>query len=346
MDKEDARYQTLDQLHERRKQVVRLHKRGTKIMKIIDMTGLSYPTVRRTIDLYEQGGWSAIRPADRGRDMGDARILSADQEALIRKTICDKRPEQLKMDFCLWSRAAVMLLIEQECEIKLGVRTVGKYLKRWGFTPQKPIKKAYEQRPEAVQAWLDEKYPAIEAQAKAEGGEIHWGDETALVNTDVRGRSYAPAGQTPVAFAPGGTRHKLSMIATVTNQGKTRWMIIDEAFNADKLIEFLESLIKDAKRKVFLILDNLRVHHSKPVKAWLAERIEHIEVFYLPSYSPELNPEERLNADLKQAMGKRVPVRTKAKLKDAANEHMFMLEQSPQRVKSYFQDPRVKYAAA
>jgi transposase len=96
---------------------------------------------------------------------------------------------------------------------------------------------------------------------------------------------------------------------------------------------------------VFLILDNLRVHHSKPVKAWLAERKEQIEVFYLPSYSPELNPEERLNADLKQAIGKRVPVRTKAKLRDAANEHMAMLEKSPERVMSYFQDPRVKYAA-
>lgn len=345
MDKEDARYQTLEQLHERRKQVVRLYKRGTKIMKLVEMTGLSYPAVRRTLDQYEQGGWAAIRPAERGREVGQARLLSADQEQAIQKIICEKRPEQLKMDFCLWSRAAVMQLIEQECQIKLGVRTVGKYLKRWGFTPQKPIKKAYEQRPEAVRAWLDEHYPAIEAQARAEGGEIHWGDETALVNTDVRGRSYAPAGQTPVAYAPGGARHKLSMIATVTNQGKTRWMIIDEAFNADKLIEFLNALIRDAGKKVFLILDNLRVHHSKPVKAWLAERSEKIEVFYLPSYSPELNPEERLNADLKQAMGRKVPVRTKAKLRDTANEHMFDLEKSPERVKSFFHDPRVIYAA-
>ena len=143
----------------------------------------------------------------------------------------------------------------------------------------------------------------------------------------------------------GGTRHKLSMIATVTNQGKARWMIIDDAFNADKLIEFLQALIKDAGKKVFLILDNLRVHHSKPVKAWLAERVSQIEVFYLPSYSPELNPEERLNADLKQAMGKKVPVRTKAKLREAANEHMLMIEQSPERVKSFFGDPKVKYAA-
>jgi len=148
-----------------------------------------------------------------------------------------------------------------------------------------------------------------------------------------------------VAYTVGSTRQKLSMIATVTNRGKARWMIIDEAFNSERLIEFLQALIQDAGKKVFLILDNLRVHHSKPVKAWLAERKKHIEVFYLPSYSPELNPEERLNADLKQAMGKRVPVRTKARLREAANEHMAMLEQSPERVMSYFKDPRVKYAA-
>ncbi len=250
------------------------------------------------------------------------------------------------MEFALWNPAAVMELIERECKIKLSVRGVGNYLKRWGFTPQKPIKKAYEQRPEAVKKWLDEESPAIEQRAKDEGGEIHWGDETALVNTDVRGRCYAPVGKTPVTYTVGGTRQKLSMIATVTNQGKTRWMIIDEAFNADKLIEFLEALIKDAGRKVFLILDNnLRVHHSKPVKTWVEERKDRIELFYLPSYSPELNPEERLNADLKQAMGSRVPARTKAKLKAAAVEHMETLEQTPERVKKYFQDPRVKYAA-
>jgi transposase len=155
------------------------------------------------------------------------------------------------------------------------------------------------------------------------------------VNTDVRGRSYAPAGKTPVTFASGGTRHKLSMIATVTNQSKTRWMIIDESFNSDRFIEFLEALIKDAGRKVFLILDNLRVHHSKVVKAWAEERKDKIELFYLPSYSPELNPEERLNADLKYVIGSKVPVRTKAKLKAAATDHMQKLEQTPERVKVF-----------
>ena len=345
MEKENARKQTLEQLHERRKQVVRLHKRGINIMKVVEMTGLSYPAVRAVINLFDAGGWSAIRPACRGRSKGDGRVLSAVQEQAIQSIIIRNRPEQLKMDFCLWSRAAVGQLISQEYGIDLQVRSIGKYLTRWGFTPQKPIKRAYEQKPEAVQAWLEGEYPGIEQRARSEGAEIHWGDETALVNTDVRGRSYAPAGKTPVAMAVGGTRHKLSMIATVTNQGKTRWMIIDEAFDANKFIEFLKALITDAGKKVFLILDNLRVHHSRLVKAWVAEHSEKIELFYLPSYSPQLNPEERLNADLKQEMGKRVPVRTKAKLRAAASEHMAMLEQNPERVIGYFQDSRVRYAA-
>ena len=345
MEKEDARKQSREVLHERRKQVIRLYRKGMRVMKIVEHSGLSWSAVNAAIKKYSTGGAEKLKPSARGRKLGTGRALSDEQELMIRQMICDKRPEQLKMDFALWNRAAVMQLIERECAIKLTVRGAGNYLKRWGFSPQKPIKKAYEQRPEAVQAWVDEQYPQIEKRARAEGGEIHWGDETALVNTDVRGRSYAPAGKTPVTFAVGGTRQKLSMIATVTNQGKTRWMIIDESFNSDRLIEFLQALIKDAGKKVFLILDNLRVHHSKPVKAWVEEHKEQIELFYLPSYSPELNPEERLNADLKNALYTKVPVRTKSKLKAAANQHMQALEKSPERVKKFFQDPRVKYAA-
>jgi transposase len=345
MDKEDARKQTLAQLHERRKQVARLHKRGMGVMQIVAMTGLSYPTVRNCIDRFEAGGWAAIKPAPRGRLRGDGRVLTDAQEQAIQRLIIDHRPEQLKMDSFLWSRPAVAELIEREYGIRLQSRSVGKYLARWGFTPQKPLKRAYEQKLEAVQAWLQGEYPGIEQRARAEGAEIHWCDESALVNTDVRGRSFAPRGKTPVLPTVGGTRQKLSMIATVTNQGKTRWMIIDEAFNADKLIEFLQTLTRDAGRKVFLILDNLRVHHSKIVKAWVAEHEEQIELFYLLSHSPQLNPEERLNADLKQEMGKRVPARTKTKLRKAASAHMQMLENNPKRVISYFQDPRVHYAA-
>ena len=152
--------------------------------------------------------------------------------------------------------------------------------------------RAYEHKPEALKAWLDEQYPKIAARAKRENAEIHWGDETALVNTDVRRRGYQPKGQTPIAFAVGGSRQKLSMISTVTNQGKSRWMIVEENFDTDKVIEFLGALIKDAPQKIFLMVDNLRGLHSKLVKAWAEEHKAQIELFYLPSDSLALNPDE------------------------------------------------------
>ena len=306
---------------------------------------MSHVTVYAAIKAAQEGGLRALAPKPTGRQVGQMRQLTPEQELRIQRLICEKRPEQLKMQFALWTRAAVMQLVKDEFGIELPVRTMGEYLKRWGFTPKRPVVRAYEQRPESVKQWLEHEYPAIEARAKQEDAEIHWGDETAVVNTDVRGRGYHPKGQTPVAMAVGGTRHKLSMISTVTNQGKTRWMIVEDAFNSDKLIEFLQALVKDSPKKVYLILDNLRVHHSKPVKAWLAQHKDQIEVFYLPSYSPELNPDERLNAGLKQALGSRVQVRTKDKLKSATTDHMKMLETRPDLIKAYFQDPHVKYAA-
>ena len=235
-------------------------------------------------------------------------------------------------------------LIEQRFGIKLQVRTMGLYLARWGFTPQKPMRKAYEQSPAAVRKWLDEDYPAIAARAKLEGAEIQWGDESGMRSDDVRGRSYAPKGETPVVRVP-NKRHGLSIISTVTNKGQMRWRIFDGAMNSDILIDFFKRLIKGQTKKIFLILDNLRVHHSKPVKGWLVKHTDEIEVFYLPSYSPELNPEERLNADLKSTLYTKVPVRTKAKLKAATTAHMQALEKSPERVKKFFQDAHVKYAA-
>jgi transposase len=345
MDKEDGRRLSRQEQHERRKQAVRMHRRGMPFKEVAANLSMAVNTVRSAVRIADAQGVKALSPKPTGRKPGQQRRLTSEQELHIQRQICKTRPEQLKMEFALWTRAAVVLLVQQEFGLELPIRTMGEYLKRWGFTPQRPIRRAYEQRPEAVRQWLDEQYPEIARRAKAEDAEIHWGDETAVVNTDVRGRGYQPRGQTPVAFAVGGTRHKLSMISTVTNKGKTRWMIVDDAFNSDRLIEFLRALIKDADRKVFLILDNLRVHHSKPVKAWLAGHKEQIEVFYLPSYSPELNPDERLNADLKYALGSRIQARTRDKLKQVTKTHMEMLENNPDRVRSYFKDPKIKYAA-
>ena len=293
---------------------------------------------------YLAGGWSAVNVKPRGRKRGEGRQLTPEQEAEIRRLICDKTPDQLKMGFALWNRQAVVQLIQDRLGVQLPIRTVGEYLKRWGFTPQKPIKKAYEQRPAEVRKWLDEEYPKIATRAKTEGAEIHWGDETGLRSDDVRGRGYGPKGQTPVVRV-NNKREGLSIISTVTNQGKVRWKVFDGAMNADILIDFFKRLIKDAKRKVYLILDNLKVHHARRVKDWLADHEEQIEVFYLPSYSPELNPDECLNADLKDRVTRRAPARSKAQLKKAAISPLRKLQKSPRRVRKYFEHKPVRYAA-
>ncbi len=344
MEKEDAR-KNPSSLHERRKQVIRLHRKGYRPMKIVELTGLSWGAVNTAINLYREGGLCALKPKTRGRKNGMCRTLDAEQERRIQQRICEKRPEQLRTDFALWTRAAVKELVRHEFGIDLPIRSVGEYLRRWQFTPQKPIKRAYEQQPKAVQKWLDEEYPAIEKRAQQEGAQIHWGDETAIMNSDVRGRSYSPRGKTPETRAVWGKREKFSMISSVTNRGKCRWTMIEGAFNAARLIAFMELLVKDTKHKVFLVLDNLRVHHSKPVKAWLAQHEEAIEVFYLPSYSPELNPDERLNADLKHKITTTAPARSRSKLKEVTTRHMEFIERSPERVIKYFGDPHVSYAA-
>jgi transposase len=256
---------------------------------------MSRATVIAAVRAYEAGGWKAV-DVDRG-----GRTLSAEQEREVHRLIRDRTLDQLKMVYALWTRQAVAELIRARYGIKQAVRTMGLYLKRWGFTQQTPTKKAYEQSPAAVKKLLDEECPVIAACAKVEGAEIHWGDKTGLRSGDVRGRSSAPHGKTPMVLV-NNKRHGLSIISTVTNMGQMRGNDFVDALNSDILIDFLRRLSKGAGRKIYLILDNLRFHHSKPVKAWLAERKTGIEVFYLPSYSPELNPNEMANSDLKQAV--------------------------------------------
>jgi transposase len=344
MEATDMRKLSRDARHERRVQVIRLRNAGQTYEQIAEQTGLSRTGVFDICKRHDEAGARALRDAPHGRKPGDGRLLDATQEAVIQKLIADKTPDQLKMPYALWTRASVAELIEHRFGIRLPVRTMGLYLARWGFTPQKPMKKAYEQSPAAVKKWLDEDYPVIAARAKAEGAEIHWGDESGLRSDDVRGRSFAPKGQTPVVRV-NNKRHGLSVISTVTNKGQMRWRIFDGALNTNILIDFLRRLIRGAAKKIYLILDNLRVHHAKPVKAWLADHAQAIEVFYLPSYSPELNPDEMANADIKQAVTKLAPARTKLQLVKATARHLRSVQRQPERIRKYFEHGPVRYAA-
>jgi transposase len=313
MEKIDSRRLPESALNERRRRAVKMRRAGIPVREVARQCELSTHTVVEAHKAFRIGGWKAVSIHRHGRPVGSGRMLTVEQEKKIQRLIQDRTPDQLKLAYALWTRQAVSELIDATYGIRLTVRNMGKYLKRWGFTPQRPLKKAYEQSPEAVAKWVGEEYPQIAKAAKTEGAEILWSDETGLRSDDVRGRGYAPKGKTPVVLA-NANRAKLSVISTVTNKGQMRWKVFSGALNAKILIGFMKRLVHGRKKRVFLILDNLRVHHSKALKKWLAENQEKIQVFYLPSYSPELNPDELLNADLKQRITKAAPARNKMAL--------------------------------
>ncbi len=284
----DARKLKPEVQQELRKQAIRFCKKGMKQAQIAEIVGVYPSTVSKWWRAYKKDGIKAIRAKKRGRPVGSCRTLSPEQEKKIQKAIVDKNPDQLKLPFALWTRIAVQQVIRYMFGINMPIRTVGEYLKRWGYIPQKPLRRAYEQNPKAVKKWMDEQYPAIAKRAKAERAEIHWGDETRLCNDSQHGRSYASRGQTPAIRLP-AKRGRINLISSITNQGKVRFMLYRNTMNSQTLIKLLKRLIKDVGQKIFLILDNLRVHNSKLVKEWLKAHEDQIELFFLPSYSPELN---------------------------------------------------------
>ena len=329
---------------ERRRQVIGLREAGLTYGAIAAQVGLTQTGVFDICKRFAAHGEGGLKSRSRGPDPGSGRLLDRRREAEVRDLIRRHLPDALGLPFALWSRAAVAALIEQRYGVRLAVRTMGTYLARWAFTPQPPLRRAYEQQPAAVRDWLRREYPAIVTRARRQRGVIFWGDETGLRADDVRGRSYAPPGKTPVV-RPNHRRIGLGLISAVSNRGELRWKVLDGAIKAPVLICFLQRLIKDAGRKVFLILDRLPVHRSAFVRDWLARHKAQIEVFYLPSYSPELNPDEGLNADLKQTVTRKGPLRSKQALKQAAISHMHRLSKSPARVRSFFRQKSMRYAA-
>ena len=348
MKKEDTRTMCPEVQYQLRKQVVRLKTAGRSSSEVSEITGLSRQSVNATWRRYKSGGNSAISMKARGRVYGAKRKLSQEQEQELKQMMLDKTPEQLKFKFALWTRAAVKTVVKKIFNVDLPLRTISDYLKRWGYSAQKPIKRAYERNPQAVDQWLNSSYPVIVARAKAEGAEINWGDETGIEADNYVAKGFAPKGKTPVVRLSGSpARTRINMISAITNQGKVRFMLYDEKMHAGVFIKFLKRLVNDTPRKVFLIVDNLKVHHSKPVKQWLAkENVKNrIELFYLPSYAPDLNPDERLNSDLKYQIHSGLVSRTKEQVKSKVRSTMKIIQNRPERVKKYFHDPAIAYAA-
>jgi transposase len=313
--------------------------------EVADLLGVSRETVCRWWSAYAQGGLDAL-PRDRtGRPVGSGRALSALQAEHIQRLLRTHRPEELGLPAPLWSRRAVGDLIHQEVGIRLAVRTVGLYLRRWGFTPKRPRRHARDQDPEEVQQWLEVTYPAIEERAEQEGAEIHWCDEVGAVADHHPARGYAPQGEPATMDVP--DRHvRANQISTITKAGKVRFMTYTQTMTAALFLVFLRKLLWSTFGKVFLIVDRLSAHTAPEVGAWLEAHRDRIEVFYLPRYAPELNPNEYLNNDLKGKVNAAGLPHNKGEVRSRIQAFMRQLLHLPERVMSYFRHPCVQYAAA
>ena len=316
-------------------------------------TGMSQTRAARTFGVSRRSvnGWHrrwrahgarALRSRPRGRP--SAIQLAPHQAATVVRLITARCPDQLQLAFVLWTREAVRDLIALRCEIHLSVWTVGRYLQRWGFTPQKPLRRAYEQDPVAVRRWLRREYPAIRARARREQATLFWGDETGMRSDHQAGRSYGRRGKTPVI--PGtGKRFRCNLLSAITNRGRLAFMVFEGSFVSAVFIGFLRRLRRHAGRKVFLIVDEHPVHVAKIVERWVARHRRQVRLFFLPGYSPELNPDELLNQDVKtNAVGRKRP-RHKTELIGNVRRFMWSTQRRPAKVRSYFRHPNVRYAA-
>jgi transposase len=345
MNRRDARKLTPEAQFEVRRQAIRLKQAGNSNRNIAQQLEVDANTVGNWIAKFRKGGLDSLKPRKRGPKLTTKLKISVELQALIRAKLIDKTPEQYRLEFALWTREAVSELIKQETGLELDRRLVGSYLKRWGFTPQRPTKRAYQRDDKKVKAWLEEQYPEIEAAAKKEGAQIQWTDEAGMKSHDHRGRGYALKGKTPIR-KHNPSYEKINMISSVTNLGELTWMCYKESFTTKVFHQYLKKLIEKADgRKQYVILDNLRVHHSKLIKRWARRYPTLIELKYLPSYSPDLNPDEYFNCDLKTELSKRPERRTKGKWSSTVTDCLVKMEDEPLRVKSYFKSKHIAYAA-
>ena len=344
MEKIDLRQLNNDELYAVRKQVVRLKQQGKKGSEIAEMVGIYENRISQIWGAYQSGGLAGIKPKTCGRKKDTGRRLTPEEEKGIRATIINKRPEQLKMAGFLWTRAKICAYIKQVYHKTIVPQVISRYLKRWGLTCQRPTKRAYGQDIARIEKFKVEEYPLIAARAKVENAEIYWGDETGVNNTENYERGYAEKGKPPVLYTE-TKRERTNMISAITNKGHVQFMVYDETMNQQLLIDFLGRLVAESKRKIFMILDNLRVHHGKIVAEWLEKHKDEIEVFFLPPYAPESNPSEYLNHALKLDVHSGHLPRTKKDIKHKIHSFMRKLQHCKERVRAFFRHPNVAYCS-
>jgi transposase len=324
-----------------RHNAIKLYLNGLSPTQISKQLCVSRQSVYNWIESYSKKGIKGLKLQKRGRPKG-CQLLPW-QSAQIVNLIINYCPDQLSMPFYLWTRESVEALIKKKFGISISKWTVGRYLAKWGFSSQKPARRAIEQDPESIEKWFEIEYPSIQKLAKKEMATIHWGDEMGLRSDHNTGKTYSLVGKTPIVRRS-GNRFSCNMISAITNLGKLSFMIFHENFTSEVFLKFLKRLAQQAPRKIFLIVDRHRAHRSKEVEQWLTKNQKAIRIFYLPSYCPELNPDEFLNQDVKTHLGKK-RVKNKVEMIKSLNSHLKMRQKQPEVIQNFIRGCHPKYAA-
>ncbi len=312
--------------------------------KLAKMYQVTHNTVTKWIQNYEARGENSFTQDKRGAKPFQHSALNKQQQNWLKKQLINKTPEQLSFPFALWTRKLVTDIIFKKYGLKVDVSTAGEYLKTFGMTSQKPVLKSYKQQLEQVRAWLDKEYPRVVEGAKAQKALIFWGDETAVRSKDQVGKGYGLRGIKPVQMQ-GGYRFGVNMVSAINNSGNSRFMLFSGRMNGRKFIEFLRRLMKQQRQKIILIIDNAPYHKSAAVKAWALKHADKIELVFLPTYTPELNPDEYLNNALKQKLNHRQKAKTQKELAKSVSCIMKTMQGSPVTIRNLFCHDKVKYAA-
>ena len=304
--------------------------------------GLHRKTVYGWLAKFREGGREALaaKPVP-----GRPPKLSGAQIARLYELIVGANPAQFSFEFALWTRDMVRQVIRREFKVALSVVSVGRLLRTMGLSPQRPLYRAYQQNPEAVERWKEEQFPAIRKQAKAEGATIYFADEAGIRSDYHAGTTWAPIGRTPVVKAT-GARFSLNMLSAVSAQGALRFMVHEGTVNATVFIDFCRRLLRDHPGPVYLVVDGHPAHRARATTEFVASTQSRLRLFLLPGYSPELNPDEWVWKNVKLDRTGKTTVTSKDDLKATVISALRRLQKLPALVRGFFADPCLRYITA
>lgn len=342
MGKRDGRALDHKTLEEIRIRAVEQVEAGESPEDVVRTLGFGRTVIYSWLARYREGGLDALRAKP---VPGRPAKLTGPQLRWIYRTVTGKNPLQLRFEFALWTRGMVRQLIRERFGVRLSEVSVGRLLRKLGLSPQKPLRRAYEQDPKLVEAWRAEEFPKIRALAKREGATLYFSDEAGVRSDFHAGTTWGVKGRTPIVPAT-GQRFGLSLISAISPRGDFRFMTVEGRMNADKFIVFLERLLHNAKRPIFLIVDRHPSHRSRKVLEFVRSTRGRLRLFFLPPYSPELNPDELVWNNLKnQGIGKRI-IHSRDHLKRTVLGHLRALQRMPALLRAFFCEPNVRYVIA